>query len=210
MSLSAQKPVRNSFCSATRPSQPVYLAAVSAASTWSRTAGSDRVADQPYAMNFTSRTFWPASSTVVALIRPWSSELSAVMSTRSGPSIRWSMPAATRSPLYRVRCTRTAFVPSACRSSAISGASSTAAARGSPSPPGSCSLATSSDWSTIRTGPSTASTWYSTAATARWVSETSRRDSTRMVRPAGEVHSALRRSMPSRKSRLRWWLRSSP
>ncbi len=43
----SQKSSRYSRCSASRPSQPLCLAALSAAHTWSRTAGSVREPDQP-------------------------------------------------------------------------------------------------------------------------------------------------------------------
>ena len=69
------------------------------------------------------------------------------------------MAAATVRPLRRVRCispARPSWLP--C-SSASSGASSAAATRGSPLTGGSSSLATSSDCTTTRTGPSSDSTW---------------------------------------------------
>ena len=83
------------------------------------------------------------------------------MAIRAGPSISCSIPAAIRSPLTRVLCTRMArHWPSlsATNSSLTSGDSRAAAARGSRPLSGICSLATSSDWATSRTLPSTGST----------------------------------------------------
>ena len=45
---------------------------------------------------------------------------------------------------------------------------------------------------------------------ARWVNETSRMEDTRTAPPAGETHSAVRRSTPSRKSSARSCTRSVP
>jgi hypothetical protein len=73
----------------------------------------------------------------------------------SGPSTRWRMPAAIRSPLWRVWCSITASVPDTVYSSDSSGRSSTAAVRGSRPRSGSSSLATSSDWRTTRSASST-------------------------------------------------------
>ena len=71
---------------------------------------------------------------------------------------------------------------------------------GSPVPAVLCSLASSSDWSAIRTGPSSGSTSYRIAAIARCVNDTSRAEDTRTAPPAGETHSARRLSTPVRKS----------
>jgi len=68
------------------------------------------------------------------------------------------MPAAIRSLLARVRCTSSALVSRASCSSASSGDSSTAATRGSRRVGGICSLATSSDCTISRAGPSSGST----------------------------------------------------
>ena len=66
----SQKSSRYSRWSATRPSQPLCLAALSAAHTWSRTAGSVREPDQPYATYLTMRSFWPGWSSAVAVTTP--------------------------------------------------------------------------------------------------------------------------------------------
>ena len=55
----SQKSSRYSRWAATRPSQPVWRASASAATTRSRTAGSDLWLDQPYARNLTRRTLLP-------------------------------------------------------------------------------------------------------------------------------------------------------
>ena len=60
-------------------------------------------------------------------------------------------------------------------------------------PPAPSSLATSSDCTTTGKASSTGSTMYSIAATARWVSDTSRVERTRTRRPVGEIHSTERR-----------------
>ncbi len=70
----------------------------------------------------------------------------------------WSIPAAIRSPLARVRWASRADARGDMKSSASSGAASAAAARGSFDIGGIGSLATSSDWTTIRVGPSSGST----------------------------------------------------
>jgi hypothetical protein len=114
----------------------------------------------------------------------------------------WSIAAATRSPLCLVVCTSTR--PASPSTVVLLAdqrvASSAAAARGSLPAPGSSSLATSSDCSTTR-GPVQRLDLVATAAIARWVSETSRVERTRTVRPVGEVHSPSRRSVPARRSR---------
>jgi len=81
---------------------------------------------------------------------------------------------------------------------------------GSPVSGGNCSLASNSDWRAIRTGPSSGSTSYRIAATARWVNDTSRAADTRTHPPAGETHSARRLSSPDRKSSIRSCERSVP
>ena len=68
---------------------------------------------------------------------------------------------------------------------------------------GRASLATSSDCTTSRSGWSTGSTVYRMAATARWLSETSRTEVTRTRSPAGELHSTSRVSVPARMSSRR-------
>ena len=68
------------------------------------------------------------------------------------------MPAAIRSPLARVRWTRLTRRPLWALSSAISGAASAAAARGSFDSAGTGSFATSSDWTPMRAGAPTGST----------------------------------------------------
>ena len=138
--------------------------------------------------------------------RAMSGPLSLTTSMPSGPSTTWSMPAATRRPLRSVRWTSVAEAgPRVPWSSLTSGASRTAATRGSLSGRGIGSLATSSDWTTMRAGSSIASTTYSMAATARWVNDTNRTEVTRMDWPAGETHSTVRCSVPARKSRTRRW-----
>ena len=87
-----------------------------------------------------------------------SGKLSVVTCTEGGPSIRWSMAVARRSPLVLVEWESDAPVALAAWASEHSGSSSTAATRGSPPSPGSDSLATSSDWMTTRTAPSSGST----------------------------------------------------
>jgi len=75
--------------------------------------------------------------------------------------------------------------------------------RGSPDRGGVGSLATSSDCTISRSVWPTASTTFSMAATARWVSDTSRLDRTRTRPPVGDSQSALRVSVPARRSSTR-------
>ena len=82
--------------------------------------------------------------------------------------------------------------------------------RGSPVPGGDCSLASNSDCSAMRTGPSSGSTSYRTAAIARWVNDTSRAEDTLTAPPAGDTHSARRLSTPDLKSSTRSCERSVP
>ena len=141
---------------ARRPARPSRTAAAaSAASTWSRTAGSDRVADQPYATNLTSRSRCPGASVAVTVTRPRSGTLPSAPG-RLGPSTRWSIPP-TCSPLAGCGArTRRRSLGVLFRSS---GASSRPPTRGSPpTRDGSASLATSSDCTTIRAGASSGST----------------------------------------------------
>ncbi len=91
-------------------------------------------------------------------------------------------------------------------STASSGFSSSAETRGSLDRCGIVSLATSSDSTIIRDASSTGSTMYSIAATARCVSDTSRRERTLTRLPAGEVQSAVRVKVPLRMSNVRTWL----
>ena len=80
------------------------------------------------------------------------STLSAI---RSGPVTSWPIPAASRSLLDRVPCTRIArgCLPSMVSCSSLtSGSASIAAARGSAAATGISSLATISDSTTMRTG----------------------------------------------------------
>ena len=72
----------------------------------------------------------------------------------SGPSTMWSIAAAIRRPLWRVRCTSVARSSCSSWSSASSGAASAAAARGSSLFVAPGSLATSEDWTTTRSGSS--------------------------------------------------------
>lgn len=154
----AQKSSRYARCSVTRPSQPPLFAAASAASTWSLTAGSERVLDQPYDTILSSRRVSPGASAEAMVSRATSARLSQLVVVGRGPVTTWSAAAATRSSLARVRCTSFSRLPDAKSSSASSGDSRATAVRGSPSAPGSCSLATSSDCTTIRTSESTGST----------------------------------------------------
>ncbi len=147
----------------------------------------------------------------MTVVRAVSGPQSQKASVLSGPSMTWSMPAATRSPLCSVRCTISAAVPPREPLSSLTrGASSAAATRGSLSGGGIGSLATSSDWTTMRAGLSTASTSKAMAATARCVNDTSRTDVTRITCPAGEAHSTRRCSVPARRSSTRSWARSVP
>ncbi len=108
-------------------------------------------------MNLTIRSFSPGASTAVAVTRPASGSLSEETPSESGPANSWSMAAATRISLRWVMWTSSTIVPLARWRSDRSGDSSAAAARGSPCQAGSCSLATSSDWMTIRAGSPTGS-----------------------------------------------------
>ena len=89
------------------------------------------------------------------------------------------MPAAIRSPLMRVRWTRLTRRPLWAWSSAISGAASAAAARGSLDSADTGSFATSSDCTPIRVGAPTGSTSYRIAAIDRWTNDTIRVERTR-------------------------------
>ena len=100
----------------------------------------------------------PGWSTTVTDTRPVSSKLSEVTVTPSGASMTWSMAAANRSPLILVTWTIATLVPSASCHSDRRGASRRAETRGSPDAPGSGSLATSSDCTTMRTAESTGAT----------------------------------------------------
>ncbi len=133
-------------------------APASAPTTWSCSAGRERWLDHPYAMYLTIRSFWPGSSRVATVRRPTSGELSVSIVVDSGPSMSCDMPAAIRRPLCLVRCRSSTLVPLATCSSPTSGLSRIADARGSFVPPGSASLATSSDCATIRTESPTGST----------------------------------------------------
>ena len=78
--------------------------------------------------------------------------MSEAITVPSGPSTTWSIPAAIRKPLWRVRCTSTARASCSSCSSATSGAASTSAARGSALRGGPGSFAVSVDWATTRSG----------------------------------------------------------
>ena len=101
-------------------------------------------------------------------------------------------------------------MPSPPCSTGSSGASIIAATRGSFDWAGTCSLATSSDWTTTRAASPTASTSQLMAMIERWVSETSRVERTRTRCPDGAAHSTTRRSTPARRSSTRSWCRISP
>ena len=111
----------------------------------------------------------PGSSTQATLVRIQSGNASVSMRVPGGPSTRWSMAPATIRPLSFVRWISSPPASRARCSAATSGASSTAATLGSFFLGGRASLATSSDWTISRAGPSTGSTSKQIAATARWV-----------------------------------------
>lgn len=94
----------------------------------------------------------------VTVRRATSAVLSLLVRVPAGPSTVWSAAVAMRSLLMRVECTSRRRLPIVRFSSDSRGDSRTAAVRGSPETAGSCSLAMSSDWTTTRTGASTAST----------------------------------------------------
>ena len=103
-------------------------------------------------------SFSPGLSRVVTLTRPQSGSTSDETSIRSGPSMMWSIAAATEIWLWRVVWSSSTRASRAQCSCDASGFSRTAATRGSLVGTGSCSFATSSDCTTMRTGASTAST----------------------------------------------------
>ena len=138
--------------------------------------------------------------------RPRSGNDSVPIVISLGPLTSCAIAQAIRSLLIRVLWTRTArgCLPSdAWCSSLTSGDASTAAARGSVAVTGTSSLATISESTTRRRVSSTGLTVYLIAATARWVSDTSRTDSTWTVCPAGEVHTTVLVRVPARRSRVR-------
>src|SRR5215213_7340134 len=97
------------------------------------------------------------------------------------------MPAAIPSPLRRVEWTRTTRAAWSKNSCDSSGDSRIAAVRGSAErADDSGSFATSSDWTTTRTGPSSGSTSYMIAAVERWTQDT-----------GAEVELALVREQPA-------------
>ena len=75
------------------------------APTWSRTAGSERLLDQPYAASLTTRSFWPGSSLQATVVRSQSGCPSVVTACLPGASTRCSIAAAIRRSLALVRCT---------------------------------------------------------------------------------------------------------
>ncbi len=81
-----------------------------AAAAWSRSAGRERMLDQPYARYLTRRSFWPARSPQITVVRARSSRASVLHSTRPGTSISWSIAADIIRALLRVRCMRSAPV----------------------------------------------------------------------------------------------------
>src|SRR6266487_4699906 len=129
-------------------------------------AGIDRRPDQPYARNVTTRRVSPSAKPAVTVKRAQTESPSMPVHTPAGPSTTWSIAAPTRRPLRRVLCTRIASASWAPCISGCSGASSTAAARGSSKIVGSCSLATSSDWTTTCNGRLIGRTSYRIAAAA--------------------------------------------
>ena len=99
---------------------------------------------------------WPTSALTVTRAR--SSKLSFSVTVPCGPSTSWSIPAAIRRALSRVRCTSTARSSWVPWDSDTSGEARIAAARGSALRAGTSSLATISDCTTIRVSPSSGST----------------------------------------------------
>ena len=115
--------------------------------------------------------------------------------------------AATNNLHRTLHCARRTLEPKA----SAAGESTPELARGSPpTVAGSGSLVTSSDCTTSLAGVSTGSTSYWMAAIARCANETRRIEDTRTACPAGETHSARRRSTPARRSRTRSGSRSRP
>src|SRR5215216_84982 len=93
------------------------MAAASAASAWSRTAGNDREPDHPYETTLTSRSRCPGSKMVDTIVRARWGKLSACTRVPGGPSTTWSITTATIRALSRVECTKPARAPreaSAC------------------------------------------------------------------------------------------------
>ena len=178
---------------ASSPSQPVCRAAASAATTWSRSADSERRLDQPYARNLTTRSRSPGASSVATVTRPTSGPLSVAASIPSAPSTTWSMPAAMRSLLCLRRCTSTALASRSKKLSETSGASSDS---GGPRIVGRRRApARSRRAPTARrraAGSRAARPRRAIAATARWTKETSRVERTRTLAPAGDSHSTAR------------------
>ncbi len=66
--------------------------------------------DQPYARYLTMRSFCPARSPQITVVRAKSSRASVLNSTRPGTSISWSIAADIIKALLRVRCMRSAPV----------------------------------------------------------------------------------------------------
>src|SRR5215207_8172986 len=166
------------------------MAPASAASAGSRTAGNDREPDHPYATTLTSRSGCPGSRMVDTIVRPRWGKLSDCTSVPGGPSTTWSITAATIRALSRVECTKPARAPREASARSTNGAVNAAAALGSPSGTGSCSLATSSDCTTIRVVWFTGSTSKQMAAIDRCTKDTIRVEVTLTAQPAGETHSA--------------------
>lgn len=156
------------------------------------------------------RSFCPARSPQITVVRARSARESVLTSTRPGTSTSWSMPAAIISALLRVRCMRSAPVSLFSWSTSSSGFSRMADTRGSPEVCGWSSLVTNSDCAVTRTKSPTASTTYSMTATPRWASDTSRVETTLTSLPAGERQYALRVSVPPRRSRVHSWESNSP
>ena len=117
--------------------------------------------------------------------RPRSGALSANVTVPSGPSTMWSIPAATRSPLFFVRWMRLTLRPLDECCSGTSGARSAAAARGSPAL-GRHGLV--GDELGLNADPrraSTGSTSYRIAAIERWANDTSRVERTQNALAGG-------------------------
>jgi hypothetical protein len=91
----------------------------------------ERRLDHPYARNLSIRRRSPGCSHVVIVTRPRSGKHSQLTSVPGGPSMRWSMAAATRSPLAVVEWTSSTASPREPWSSERSGASRAAGCRGS-------------------------------------------------------------------------------
>ena len=123
----------------------------------------------------------------------------------SGRRSRDPSPRATVSPLGLVVCTSSAAQPSRAVELARPAARRAPRPRAGPSAsPGSGSFATSSDCTTTGARPSSGSTSYRIAATARCVNDTSRVEETRTAPPGRrDPLGACRRSTPARRSSTR-------